>query len=357
MTVAAVLIAIAAVATFELDTSSDGHSATTASLTAAKAFLRTYVKHDGRVTRPGNDDDTVSEGQSYGLLLAEVAHRPATFAQIWRWTASHLQQPDGLLAWHANSSGAVLSKTPATDADVLTAWALSRASGPGSSEYHAQARRMASAILANETIKKGPLLLAAGPWGTGSPGSLDPSYWSPLAFDGLAKFTGDSRWTALARSSSVYIRALTANGSLLPPDWARLDGNNATAEPAPNGSVPQTQYGLDAQRVVLWMASSCAASDRKLAAKWWPLLSPKGRAAAIALGTKGNVIDTSSNALTYVAAAAAARAAGDDDAMNGLLAKARAAQAQAPNYYGGAWVALGEALLTTKALGSCAGQE
>jgi endoglucanase len=357
VTLAVILIAIAAVVTVELDTENGGnYSQTGTPLAAAHEFLRTYVQSDGRVTRPGNQDDTVSEGQAYGLLLAEVADQPATFAKIWHWTAAHLQQPDGLLAWHADSAGKVLSTTPASDADLLTAWALSRASGPGSSEYHAQARRIASAILANEVVKSGPYLLAAGPWGTGSPASLDPSYWSPLAFAGLAKFTGDPRWTKLAHSSSVYISALTANGSLLPPDWARLDGNVATAEPAPDGSAPTTQYGLDAQRVVVWMASSCTASDRQLAAKWWSLLAPKGRASAIALGTKGNVIDGSGNALSYVAAAAAAQAAGDDDAMNDLLAQARATQAKAPNYYGGAWVALGEALLTTRALGSCAGQ-
>jgi endoglucanase len=352
-----VIVIVAVVVTFAVDTSGGaGDPPATTSLTAAHTFLRGYVEADGRVTRPGNNNDTVSEGQAYALLLAEVANEPRSFARIWHWTAAHLQQPDGLLAWHASSSGAVLSTTPASDADLLTAWALSRASGPDSGEYHAQARRMASAILANETVKNGPFLLAAGPWATGSPGSLDPSYWSPLAFAALAKFTHDSRWLALARSASVYVRALTDNGALLPPDWARLVGNAATAEPAPGGAAPQTQYGLDAQRVVVWMASSCTLSDRRLAAKWWPLLSTNGRAGALALGTKGNIIDHSSNALTYVAAAAAARAAGDSSAVDSLLTRARAVQKQSPNYYGGAWVALGEALLTTNALGSCAGQ-
>jgi endoglucanase len=353
---ALVLIGLAAFATVEIDQGGSGTATLGSPIVAARAFLRSYVQRDGRVTRPGNDNDTVSEGQAYGLLISEIADEPDTFARIWHWTASHLQQPDGLLAWHANATGDVLSKTPASDADLLAAWALSRASGRGSGEYHAQARRIAEAILDKETITDGPTLLAAGPWATGSPGWLDPSYWSPLAFEGLAAFTGERRWHELATSTSVYVRALSDHGALLPPDWARLEGNAATAAPAPGGDARHTQYGLDAQRVVVWMATSCNAADRQLAARWWPLLRAPGRAGAIALGTKGNVIDPSTNALSFVAAAAAAQAAGDTAAMRRLLRRARATQAHAPDYYGGAWLALGDALLTDNALGSCAGK-
>jgi endo-1,4-beta-D-glucanase Y len=47
------------------------------------AFLAKYVLPDGRVARPDQGDDTVSEGQAYGLLLAEVADEPAVFGRIW----------------------------------------------------------------------------------------------------------------------------------------------------------------------------------------------------------------------------------------------------------------------------------
>ncbi|MDE3130139.1 MAG: hypothetical protein KGL16_03225 [Acidobacteriota bacterium] len=331
-------------------------AASPSTVAAARSFLARFVMADGRVSRPGQGSDTVSEGQAYALLLAQVARQPATFARVWRWTAAHLQQPDGLLAWHANADGVVLSPTAASDADLLSAWALSRASGPGSSGYHVQARRLARAILARETIRSGPYLLAAGPWATGSPGTLDPSYWSPLALNGLARFTRDARWRRLAHGAGVYLGAITDGGALLPPDWARLQGNAATAEPAPGGGSAQVQYGLDAQRVVVWMATSCAAAERRLAARWWPLLAPRGRAGAIALGTEGNVIDPDANALSYVAAAAAAVAAGDGRAMRTLLGRARTAEAGSRDYYGGAWLALGDALLTTNALGGCAGK-
>jgi endoglucanase len=50
--------------------------------------LASYVRPDGRVARPDQGDDTVSEGQAYGLLLAEANGDDATFRRIWGWTCS-----------------------------------------------------------------------------------------------------------------------------------------------------------------------------------------------------------------------------------------------------------------------------
>src|SRR4051812_29334355 len=74
---------------------------------AAKRFLAQYVEPDGRVARHDQGDDTVSEGQSYALLLAQVAGDHDTFDRAWQWTAAHLSRPDGLLAAHALSSGEI----------------------------------------------------------------------------------------------------------------------------------------------------------------------------------------------------------------------------------------------------------
>jgi endoglucanase len=355
--VALVLIAAATVITLAVDTSSGASSPGSDAVSGARAFLREYVEPSGRVVRRDQGDTTVSEGQAYGLLIAEAAGEPRTFARIWAWTRSHLQQSSGELASATNAAGAVTDSTPASDADVLAAWALSRATGRGASAYRAQARRMSAAILTNETARRGKLpILAAGPWATGSPASLDPSYWEPTAFADLARFTGDSRWRSLAASAHSVTATLTGGGALLPPDWARLDGAAVSATPAPNRQAPAVQYGLDAERVVVWLASSCTPSDRSLAARWWKLLSRPGRSGALALTPTGGVINAQTNALPYVASAAAAGAAGDDAARTRLLARARQTQARYPTYYGGAWLALGEALLTTSRLGGCATQ-
>ncbi len=133
--------------------------------------------------------DTVSEGQAYGMLLAEVAGDYGAFQRIWLWTHRHLQHRDGLFSFHTNARGKVTSRQPASDADLLIAWALLRYSGPKAAVWHRAGRRVAHAILAYE-LASGPggmLVLTAGPWATGSPAgsTLDPSYWSLPAMESL----------------------------------------------------------------------------------------------------------------------------------------------------------------------------
>ena len=315
---------------------------------AAARFLASYVRSDGRVVRPDQGGDTVSEGQAYGMLLAELAGQDTVFARIWGWTRAHLQLRNGLFAFHANAAGKVVSTQPASDADLLIAWALLRYRGPGAAAWHRDGRRVAAAILAHE-VTTGPggiPILAAGPWATGRPASLDPSYWSLAALEGLAKATGDQQWRRLAAGAMTLTRNLTRGGQLLPPDWAELTAAGVLRpEPAPNGSQPQTQYGLDAQRVVIWFAASCDPQARALAAHWWPLLRPGSHQRALALRPDGAVLNATPSVLPLVSSAAAAKAAGNGAAAQRLQQQAATAQRSHPTYYGAAWQALGSALL------------
>ncbi len=333
----------------------DGSASDAEAARAARAFLRQYVAADGRVVRRDQDGDSVSEGQAYGLLLAQSVGDQEAFSRIWEWTRAHLQGPDGLLASLADRVGVVRDPTPASDADLLAAWALSLATGADASYYRAQARRLASAVLTAETaVRGGLLMLAAGPWATGDPVSLNPSYWALDAFEALGRLTGDPRWDALSRASYALAYGLSHHGTLLPPDWARVDGTVARPTPAPDGHVPEAQYGLDAQRLVVWLAVSCQPAARALAAKWWTRLAATNQARALALSPTGAIVDPATNAMPIVAAAAAASASGHEAARDELLAAAARVQASHPTYYGAAWLALGRTLLTTTALGGCA---
>jgi endoglucanase len=321
---------------------------------AAREFLERYVAADGRVVRLDQGGDTVSEGQSYGLLIAQVARDEAGFRRIWRWTKAHLQRPDGLFASRADAHGAI-DQNPASDGDLVVAWALSRAHGPGASAYHREARRIASAVLEHETVVRGGRwMLAAGPWATGSPVTLNPSYWAFGAFGALAKATGDRRWRRLSADSLALTRALSDDGRELPPDWARVDGTAATRTPAPNGQPAAVQYGPDAQRTLVWLAAGCHHAGRRLAAAWWPKLSSPARARALALGPDGTVLNPGPHPLALVAAAAAADAAGQGRDRDRLLGEAARENEARPSYFGHAWVVLGRALLTTRVLGGCA---
>jgi endoglucanase len=323
---------------------------------AAARFLAGYARSDGRVVRPDQGGDTVSEGQAYGMLLAEVAGNDAAFGRIWGWTRKHLQLGNGLFAFHTNAAGHVVGTQPASDADLLIAWALLRYHGPGAAAWHRDGSRVAAAILAHEvtTGPGGTPILAAGPWATGRPASLDPSYWSPSALRGIAQATGSAKWQQLATGAVTLTRELTHDGRLLPPDWAELTAAGVLRpEPAPDRSAPQTQYGLDAQRSVVWFAASCDPQARALAARWWPLLRPAGRDQSLALRPDGTVLDGTASVLPLVATAAAAKAAGQPAAERHLLGQAAALQRSHPTYYGGAWQALGTILLTSGVLSGC----
>jgi hypothetical protein len=323
---------------------------------SANEFLDTYVRPDGRVTRPDQGGDTVSEGQAYGMLLAEIAGKPAVFARIWRWTRVHLQLPDGLFAFHANNAGQLLSPNPASDADLLIAWALLRYDATDAPAMNQQGRRVATAILAHE-VTVGPgrmLILTAAPWATGRPASLNPSYWALPALTGLAQLTGNRQWQRLALGAVALTSRLTRGGRELPSDWALLTARGRLeSAPSPDGSEPQVEYGLAAQRTIPWFTFSCNPHARALARRWWGLLRRPDRARALALHPDGDLVNSDPAPLSFVAAASAAQAADQQTASRQLLDRAAIQQHRRPTYYGGAWTALGLALFSGALASPC----
>jgi endoglucanase len=322
--------------------------------TAAARFLNRYVTADGRVIRHDQGGDIVSEGQAYGMLIAETAGRPALVATIWQWTAQHLRRSDGLLAFHATGAGQLEDSQSATDADVLAAYALLRYRGAGADELNRAGRELADAVLAVESVTSaGAPVLVAGPWAKASdPPVVNPSYWMPSVFAAIARYSGDDRWSAAANEATRLLAGLTRNGTTLPPDWAHLVAGRLVAVGAPDGSAPE-QYGLDAARLPLWYAAGCTADERHLAAGWWThALSKDDRSSFIALGLSGAPIDRATNPVPLLAGAAAASAAGDERAAAALRRRAIDQSHATPTYYGDAWLALAGAL-ADGSLASC----
>jgi endoglucanase len=302
---------------------------------AASAFLDHYVDGDGRVVRHDQGGDTVSEGQAYAMLLTAAIGDKQRFRRVWGWTHTHLQRPDGLLAWHW-ADGRVADGQAATDADLDAARALLVAARTfGEPGYRNAALRIGHGVLAHETVKTpaGRVLLA-GPWARHD-GVFNPSYVSPRAFRALGAATGDGRWGQVAEDSRRLADRLTQTG--LPPDWARLSGASATATGSPRGGG-KGAYGYDAIRLPVRLAESCSPADRALAAGLWPALRTDARLP---------------HAAALTGAAGAAAAAGDRASRDRLLDQAADLDHQHPTYYGSAWVALGRVMLTTHALGRC----
>jgi endo-1,4-beta-D-glucanase Y len=317
---------------------------------AAHHFLDTYVTDDGRVLRHDQGGDIVSEGQAYGMLIAELVGEDRVVRNIWRWTREHLARPDGLLSFHADAGGRVLDQDSATDADTLAAYVLLRYDGDGESELRRDGRRLADAVLAHETVRAGGgLVPVAGSWAAESssnaaPYAVNPSYWMPGVAHALAGLTGDERWDSVASTTVRLVGELTDDGEGLPPDWAELSGDHVRATGAPDGSRAE-QYGLDAQRVPVFFEAACGNDDAsRLAAAWWRLLRPPDRSGALALAPDGTVIDGTRAPLPLLAAAAAARAADEQDRAAELISEAATQARAAPTYYGDAWLALAAGL-------------
>ena len=333
------------------------HEAATSSspASAAKRFLARYVTADGRVIRHDQGGDIVSEGQAYGMLIAEAAGRPGLVRTIWSWTDARLRRSDGLFAWHATGAGQVEDPASATDADVLIAYALLSYKGADQSALHSAGRSVAGAVLSNEAVSgpsgghSGPILVA-GPWAksTTPAATVDPSYLMPGVFDAVARLTGDQRWRRAADTAIVLIRGLTDDGRRLPPDWAQLSGSRLVPVAQPGGGAG-VQFGPDAARIPIWFATACDQGARALAAAWWRnVLHTNGGTSATAMSLTGATITPGSSPLTALAAAAAATAAGDLARARDLRARAEALARRSPTYYGDAWAALGPALLDAR---------
>lgn len=335
-----------------------GHSAPqptdrAVALSAARAFLATYVDPDGRVVRRDQGGDTVSEGQGYALLLAVAVSDRGAVGRIWDWTRTHLQRPDALLSYLWRD-GAVADPSPAADADTQVAWALTLAGARfGVPTWTADARRLAGAAAELEVgyDDSGAPLLAAGPFGAGgksTPAVAEPGYWAAPAMASLARLTGDRRWQDMGPSHARLLADLTGAGARLPADWVQVGaGGGARPVPAPSGGA-SVRCALDGQRALVWAALD--PSTRALAGRWWLLVDATAAAAPLARRLDGGVLQADATPLGAVAAAAAAGAAGRPGDAAALLTRADAVAAKYPSYYGQAWAALGRVLLTTDLL-------
>lgn len=310
----------------------------------AGAFFDRYLDGDGRVVRRDQGDDTVSEGQAYGMLLAVAAGDRERFERIWSWTGAHLLRPDGLLSWHW-SGGRVVDASPASDADVDAARALVLAGRRfGAPDLTAAGARMAAAVLEHETLRAGDhLVLVAGPWAV-ERRIANPSYFAPCAFADLMEATGDGRWGELRDSSYRLVEGLLAGGRL-PPDWASVGEDGALRPIGPPGAPGgPPRYGLDAVRLPFRLSEPCGGAGARLAARMWAHLDRSaGRGGAIAYDLDGRRVDGSDHPAALVGTAAAARAAGDHEASDSLIERAAELHGRHPTYYGGAWLALSAA--------------
>ncbi len=335
-----------------------------------------FIQADGRVVRPENHHDTISEGQAYALLRAVWSNDQATFDRVYAWTEAHLsQQPRNgrhLLAWHFGQDDQgqwrLLDANSATDADLDYALALllahRRWGRPTGSlpDYQEKALLVLKDILAHSTCQDqwGRLWLMPGDWAPCQPPLLlNPSYFSPAAYEVFYWTGGDRRWLQLTDSAYLALDLVSRRlgeqtGVGLVPDWCLLHDREAFA-PAPDQSAA---FGWDAIRVPwrvglagVWFQDQRAGDV--LAKTFLPFARQQwqahGRLPAI-FSYDGRALEDYDSPVLYASLVTAALAAGDKPLARQAVEKILAFYQESPDggffnrpndYYGNNWAWFG----------------
>lgn len=205
-----------------------------AALVSSWTGYKTYYINNGRVIRPDQGNDTVSEGQGYAMVRAVYMNDQQTFDSIWHWTKQNLsrqnnndsQNQDNLFAWHyANNQ--VSDWSSATDADEDIAKGLLFASSRWKNNaYLAEGQSVISSILANDTVKGSDnrLYITGGSFGRFQQNvDIDPSYLAPADYKIFASVSGDTRWNDVVTTSYYLLNksvteSVHSNSGLF-PNW------------------------------------------------------------------------------------------------------------------------------------------
>ena len=253
-------------------------------VTAAwQGYKHHFIDAWGRVMRPENDNDTVSEGQAYAMLRSVWLDDQSTFDACYRWTQEHLAGRASvgthLPAWHWHN-GTVMDPTPASDADLDYALSLlfahARWSATGPSDlppYRSQALAVLDEILQFETYTLGDGRLYLSPWPlSDAPHAsypVNPSYYSPAHFRIFHRVSGDPRWLALLETTYTLLESLQKEfdgqqGIGLVPDWCAVD-IDGRYHPLDGKS---SDFGYEALRVPFRLGLDALWFDSPAAARW-----------------------------------------------------------------------------------------
>jgi len=226
-------------------------------LSAWRRFKSNHISATGRVIDGSNGNISHSEGQGFGLLLAEAANDYAGFAKIKAWTDYVLGiRGDSLFAWRfmPYRGRSVPDLNNATDGDILIAWALLRAGRRWQKPSFAQqAKRILKDIERHciaQTDAFGPLI-KPGATGFETPQRLvvNPSYFVFPALTAFAEETGHDIWRQLTKAGLNLLDQAQFGDLGLPADWIELTPKGAVdiaADQAPH-------FGWNAIRIPLYI--------------------------------------------------------------------------------------------------------
>ena len=222
------------------------------------AFRHRYVTPEGRVIDTGNGNTSHSEGQGWGMMAAQAADDPDTFASLYDWTRQNLRRRpyDRLHAWRYKPTDAspVSDLNNATDGDLFIAASLARAAARWNRpDYAEQASHIGKDILGLVRTAGARTLLLPGAVGFEKKDCflINPSYYAFGLFNDVASVAPSPLWEVLRQDGAALILQGRYGKWMLPPDWLRVDRANASLSIAA-GWPPR--FSWDAIRVPLHLA-------------------------------------------------------------------------------------------------------
>jgi endoglucanase len=230
---------------------------------AWRRYARTFIDRDGRVIDPRGGDITTSEGQAYAMLQAVWADDPVTFERARLWTRMNLQggDPTALPAWkygrRDDGSDGILDAQPASDADLLIAYALVLAHRRwGKQHHHLQAIALLDRIWDLEVAQAGPrTVMLPGPWAHKTdPLMLNPSYFLYFTWRTFAEVDPAHPWADLIDDGYALLQSSLSPSGLF-PDWCFVDWDTGEVVPAPEGEEERLVFGFEAFRVAWTLAA------------------------------------------------------------------------------------------------------
>ena len=201
---------------------------------------KTRFYQNGRVIRPDSQNDGVSEGIAYGMLIGVYMNDKPMFDTLWAFAQSKFDDK-GLMHWRFDANGNVIGQGSAIDADEDMAWALLMAAAQWGGDYQAAAMTLIDNIWTHG-VEQGSNVLKPGD-NFGGSSITNPSYFAPSYYRVFAR-VGGQNWMGVVESSYATLAAASGTYGLV-PNWTNAAGQPVTS-PANDGNG--AYYGYDACR-------------------------------------------------------------------------------------------------------------
>lgn len=243
-------------------------------------FKAAHLSPDGRIVDSGNAGISHTEGQGYGMLIAEAAGDRDAFDSIYAWTERTLARDDALFSWRYAPSEPVPVSDPnnATDGDILIAWALMRAGDRWRDATLVQRSAEIRAAIAQHCVgsRGGRTLLLPGAAGYdhAERTTVNLSYYIWPALDQFRRAGKETVWASLIRDGEALLAEASAGPLALPTDWTDITPDNRVMVAADK----PPRFGFDAVRIPLYLMIAGRPAKAASVAKYWHSFVDKGAA-------------------------------------------------------------------------------